>query len=245
MEAASEVAENYFEKSTRNIGLMTDIRSVASTTPTRVQSDDSVLAPHLLRDGSLVSSDWELARSLEGRVFVANAGTVTTPLTFGAGVIDTTEPDLHIAIPSGTTAILLGIQVQVEAFGTTAIFEGMAAIGTGGSAGTDTAVTPTSLRADAPISSNATVGAAGDADATYMTTNVSEFWRFGIQKAATTATGDDDSSRDGERWEWNSKERGIYPVLVGPAQLQVHAAGQATTGFIIATWVEVPSNSVS
>ena len=133
----------------------------------------------------------------------------------------------------------------MEAYGSTAIFEGMAAVGTGGVAGTDTDVTPTSLRTDAPYESSAAVGHSSTASATYMTTNISEFWRFGIQAVATIGTGDDDSPRDGTTFTWSAVERGQWIVMNGASQLMVYAASQAGTGFITASWIELPIGFLS
>ncbi len=73
-----------------------------------------------------------------------------------------------------------------------------------------------------------------------MTSNVVEFWRSGIAKVATVATGDDDSNRGGETYEWSARQSGLMPVLTPGSRLNVFAAGQATTGFIQAYYAEVP-----
>ncbi|MBW2672497.1 MAG: hypothetical protein JRD89_03655 [Deltaproteobacteria bacterium] len=216
----------------------------ASSTGYAVTSDGAFHRLTGTRDGALFTSDWVQAQMMRGNVFCANAGTGTSPITFGAGSIDTTEPDLHISVPANTTILLLELVVHMETYGTSQLFEGMASYGTGGSAGTDTAVTPTNMRSDAPSASSCTVGCASDADATYTTTNVVEFWRFGLQKAFTTATADDDSPAYPCTFVWSHKMAGYMPVLVGASQLQVFAGAQAGTGFIQAKWVELPTNQL-
>lgn len=224
---------------------MSDLRiKTGVSSPTRVTSDGQWINARGSRSGALYTADWLQAMAMEGRMFCANVGTITSEATFGAGSIDSTEPDLHLAVADGTTAFLVSLDIVVEAYGSTAIFEFMAAIGEGGSAGTDTAVVPTNLRTDAPISTTSVAGKESSADATYMTTNISEFWRGGLSKAVTIAVADDDSSIQKEAYHWSARESGKYPILVGTAQLQVHCAAQASTGFITAIWVEVPSNSV-
>ncbi len=224
---------------------MSDLRiKTGVSSPTRVTSDGQWINARGSRSGALYTADWLQAMAMEGRMFVANAGTITTPITFGAGSIDSTEPDLHLAVADGTTAFLVSLDIVVEAYGSTAIFEFMAAIGEGGTAGADTATVPTNLRTDAPVSTTSVVGNASAADAVYMTTNISEFWRGGLAKAVTIGTADDDSSIQKETYHWSARESGKYPILVGAAQLQVHCAAQASTGFITAVWVEVPSNSI-
>ena len=217
--------------------------------PSVFDKDDAYSKIQGTRDGAIFGMDWALARSFEGRVYCANGGTVTTPITFGAGSIDSTEPDFFISVPDGTTIVPLEIRVKMEAYGTTAIFELMAAVGTGGSAGTDTdlvaGTTICNLRSDAPNASLCSIGVASNAGATYMTTNISEFWREGCTKVATVSTGDDDSSRLGETWVWNAKEKGFAPVLIGASQLMVFAASEAGTGFITVIYAEFPSTRVS
>jgi hypothetical protein len=204
--------------------------------------------PWYQRDGSLVLTPWEEAYARAGRMFVGNLGSATSPATFGAGSIDTTEPDWDLALPSGSPiAVLpLWLDIEMEAFGTTAIFEGMMCTGMGGVQGTMTSVTPKNVRTDAPYASVCVVGGAADAGATFMTSNVAEYFRFGIQAAATIATGNDTSSRTGETYRWR---RGIggFPVLIangGIARWNAFAAAQASTGFISAGWLEVPKELV-
>jgi hypothetical protein len=186
---------------------------------------------------------------MEGRVFVANSGTVTTPVTFGAGTIDTTEPDFDLSIPAGKLAIPLEIRVYMEVFGSSAQFEVMASVGTGGAAGTDTDITPTNLRTDAPIASGATVGGSSNADATYMTANVSEFWRdgqqFAITKSAQSATV---SSSDPNLFIWRYTDSFTPPIMYSASaasRLNVFATSQAGTGFITVTWAELPTAAIS
>ncbi len=225
---------------------MSDIRgNFQSSTVTRLSGGDQLRQMRITADGALYTADWFQAQLQEGRMYCANAGTASSPITFGAGSIDTTEPDLHIAVPSGTTLVLAELRLVMETFGTTAIFEVMASYGTGGTAGTDTAVTPTNLRSDAPLSSAVTVGDASAADATYTTTNVVEFWREGAAKAVTVGTADDDSAWPPTSLVWSYKTAGFAPVLIGASQLQVFAAAQAGTGFITAIWAEVPSTSIT
>lgn len=229
---------------------MADIRGVAGVTPTRVTSDDKFLSPQLTRDGGLVSTDWITARALEGRLITARAGSATTPITFGAGTIDTTEYDLAVVVPATVVAVLLSIDVDFEALGTTAILEGMASTGTGGVVGTDTdlvtGTTITSSRTDNAYASLCSGGVASNADATYFTANINEFMRFGQSKAVDIVTADDDNAYPPLHYHWDYREAGPQ-ILVGDGtvQLMVFAASQAGTGFIRARWVELPIGMVS
>lgn len=199
------------------------------------------------RDGSLVMTPIELAWAEEGRVFVANVGSATTPATFGAGSIDTTEPDFDLLVPAGASIMVVPLQILIhmEAFGTTALFEGMASYGLGGAQNSTgaTSLTGRNLRTDAPYASGCTLYGNSDAGATYMTQNVGEIFRFGTEAIATVGIGDDDSNRVGNTYCWSARESGIYPHLVPSAlaaRLNVFAAAQAGTGFIQVMWAELP-----
>lgn len=215
-------------------------------TPSRAQSDGVDIAPWHGRDGSYVMTPVELAWARAGYVFVGNAGTATSPITFGAGNIDPTEPDFDLLVPAGSASIIVPLQILVhmETFGTSALFEGMASFGLGGAQGTQTSVTPRCLRPDQPAGGSiCTVGCAADAGATYMTQNVCEIFRFGTEAVATVGTGDDDSNRLGNTHIWTARQSGIYPHLVASslaARLNVFASAQAGTGFIQVVWAELP-----
>jgi len=224
---------------------MSDIRLVTGVqSRTQVAQDDRFLAVAGDRIGNMYTKRWLDALVSEGRVFCANAGTVTTPLTFGAGSIDTTEPDLFVACDSNFVITPIEIRVKMEAYGTSAIFELMAATGTDGVAGTDTDLVAgtniCNLRSDAPFTAQAQIGHSSAADATYMTTNVCEFWRDGLMKAVTTGTADDDSPMPPQTFVWNIFEHGFSPLLVGSSQLMVFAAAQASQGFITFIFAEEP-----
>lgn len=222
---------------------MSDIRVYPAITPNRT-TGVSPVGVHGTRSGELYVANWFDAVAMEGRMFVANGGSATTPITFGAGTIDTTEPDLFVSVPSSALVLPVSIRTHMEAYGTAAIFEYMASTGTGGSAGTDTDVTPTNLRSDAPVTSTCTIGVASNADATYMTANVSEFWRGGIQEVATIASADDASPVTGSSWEWDRFQVGTGPIMNGSSQLMAFFASQASTGFIVFTYAELPSEMV-
>lgn len=226
-----------------------DLRLKGRRDPQNVGNLTLLDGPWAQPDGSLVLTSPEQAYANAGRVFVVNAGTGTTPITFGAGTIDTTEPDLDLEVPLGAQVkvVLLEIHIQMEAFGSDALFEGMAAVGLGGVFGTTggTAITPANARTDRPY--NSVCRAIGNVDAsaaTYMTSNVFEIFRFGLEKVATVGTGDDDSNRLGNSYTWSARQSGVYPYLIANgavARLNVFASGQAGTGFIRCVYAELPN----
>ena len=132
--------------------------------------------------------------------------------------------------------------------GSRAQLECMASTGTGGTQGTDTDVTPTNLRADAPYTSACTVGGQSNADAVYMTGNVSEFWRDGQQFAITKTAGSATAAAlDPFKFAWYRKTVGTGPVLYSASassRLNVFAASQAGTGFIKVKYVELQSTAI-
>ena len=231
---------------------MTDLRIVREVSSvTRGTGDDSWAALRGTRDGAPFMASWVQGLCMEGRVFCANAGTVTTELTFGAGGIDTTEIDFGMTVPLGTTVIPLEIRCHMEAYGSTGVFEGMAAVGTGLVLGTDTDLVPgtniCNLRTDAPYVSNCSAGHSSSADATYFTKNSSEFWRVGQTKAVTATTADDDANvlTQPQTYVWSYRS-GFFPVIRGmsTAGLAIYMSAQASKGFITVIFAEVPSNSI-
>src|SRR3990167_7653943 len=120
---------------------MADIRYIAATSsPTRVSSDGPYLAVQGTRDGAIFTADWFLARSLEGRLFGANSGVGTTPVTF-AGAYDADAPDLHVDVPSGTLIVPCYIMVKYEAIGTESELEVIGLASATGGTATGTALT--------------------------------------------------------------------------------------------------------
>lgn len=198
-----------------------------------------------LRDGTLSTAGFIQAMSFEGRVFGGNAGTVTSPITFNPTAIVTTGADLMVLAPAGTTIIPIEVCIQMEAFGTTAIFEAMVSIGTGGALGTDTDVVPVCLNSVVARATQCSAGAAADeASATYFTGSVHELMRWGAAKAVTVGTADDDSAWPPLNLVWRAMEGGYLPIVKGSGGFAVFAAAQASTGFISAKWIELPTSVV-
>lgn len=201
-----------------------------------------------LLTGEIGIAEFGLVKALKGQVFGANFGTITTPITFtNTGNIDVTKAAAAIIVPTGTTIIPMSISLQMEAYGTNAIFECGASLGTGGSRTSGmTSVTPSNIRADFP-SGSACLAWTGDNTTVTVgqTTNKLEFWRDGLQVAITHATAVNNiANADTYKFKWSASEMIAPPIGVGPCQLFVNVASQAPTGFIIVTWVEVPSSDI-
>jgi hypothetical protein len=230
---------------------MAKIKAVAKqTTAVDRLSEGADVYVRALRDGTLSTAAFFQALALEGRCFAANIGSLTTPATFAATPIDGTEPDIILEVPSGTTVLPISLTIQMEAYGTNAIFECMAAFGTGGSRGAatgGTAITPVNLRTDAPRGSSCVCySTIDDATATYLTANKVEFFRDGLQSAITKATAVNNiANADFVKFKWSAAESGFQPVLIGASQLFVNAMSQAGTGFMTLVWAELPSSAIT
>ena len=232
---------------------MSDMRGVTGvSTVIRPAGDDDFRMLRLQHDGAAFVTEWEMGLALEGRVYVATAGTVTTPITFGAGTIDTTEPDFDMSVPASTLVIPLEIRVYMETYGTNAQFECMASVGRLGVLGSTgaTTVTPTNLRMDAPFTSTVSIVSNVDASgATYMTGNVTEFWRAGQQFSITKTTASATAAVDDPNlFIWRRSESRVAPVLystAGITRLNVFATSQAGSGFITVIYAELPGSALA
>ncbi len=182
----------------------------------------------------------------EGSGFIANGGVGSTVITF-AGAYDANGPDLHVHVPENTTIIPYHISVTFEAVGTESTMEviGLAS-STGDASVTGTLLTIKPLRTDAPTASlcsaEAAVDAGGVTDPNAGT--FFEFWREMRPLTDTVASTEND--RVGLNFTWTAFRDGPPPIIVGTAStgaaLAVYAASQAGTGFITASWAEIPTS---
>jgi hypothetical protein len=228
------------------MGVYNDRGITGVSSVTRATDDGHVMDLRMTRDGTPFSAEWLLGLAMEGRVFNASAGALTTPITWtSTATIDGTKAAFFLSAPAGTCVIPVSIALYMEAFGTTAQFEVMAAVGTGGVSAGGSAVTIQNLRSDAPYTSNCTV-TSDLTGATYMTTNIAEFWRDGQQFAITKSAGSATAAAsDPIKFEWTYVKSKVAPILIGAAQLGVFIGSQAGTGFCTVQWVEIPTTSVT
>lgn len=192
-------------------------------------------------DGTAFTADWLARQALEGRMYTIHAGTGTAPVTFAGAYVNTT-PDLDMSVPANNVIIPVALTVQFETFGTILLTEVIAAIGVGGVI-TPTAaevVTITNHRLDLGNDSGVTAVSTGTG-ATYMSSNVLEFFRDGHQGDVTVsavATGDQASNL--AKFKWSALETGNWPIMYSTSnitRLNVFASSQAGTGFITLTFV--------
>lgn len=229
---------------------MADLRvKTGASSVDRATEDRAWLAARGLRDGTISVADFLAVMALEGRCFMANAGSGTAPFS-GGGAYVNTAPDVDMSVPAGTLVIPYDITVKFEAYGTDLLTETVAAVGVGGviAPTSATAVTPKNLRLDAPYTSGCTIVSDGTG-ATYMTSNVVEFMRdghrFAVTKSASSATA---SAMDQELYHWSALQTGVYPIMYNASsitRLNVFASSQAPTLFINVAYVELPGNFLS
>jgi len=208
--------------------------------PGRVTSDGPWMASHALRDGSLVVADYFEGLGQAGRIYYANMGTVTTPLTFV--VTAANRPDAWIRVPAGTTILPLGCNVVLESAGgtVTEIDVRIAAndIGNGTSSTAD--VGPRSAKMgslSAATAGNCTARQLATGDTAGETTPISVFRRTYARS---------DEAGIGFRGIEVTRAMMGYPVVVGAGTWEVFIAATATqaTGYVVLAWGEIPSTDV-
>ena len=211
-------------------------------------SEGQERAARLNRRGELVTTSTVQQWVQDGRVFTINSGTGTAPATF-AGAYVATTPDVYVYVPLGTTIIPLAIRVLYEAVGTESTMEIVATASvTGDSSAGGTGLTIYPMRLDNPRASVCTATAAGTVTSPNSGTFF-DFWRFMRPLTDTVATTEND--RNPLVFEYSAIKDGPAPYIVGTTAgtggscMAIWAASQAGTGFIQATWAEVPTVSIT
>ena len=203
---------------------------------TRV-AEGAALQARGTRDGALFVADWYEAHALEGRIFSATFGAVTTPLTFLITLAN--RPDMWIRCPDGTMILPLVETVTLEAFAGTDteidIRDAQNDIGNGTSSAAT--VGPLNNRTDAPIASVCTARQLATGDTT-AETNPKSLWRGTINTAS--AAGNDNAAM-----KTLTRAMMGYPVGVGPYTWETFVAATTTQadGYGIKHWVEFAERS--
>lgn len=213
---------------------MSDMYVVAATT-TAVQrvSEGANIRARGLRDGTLGVADWLELLAAEGRIFTAGFGSVATPLTFLATAA--LRPDAWLRVPSGTTILpLLAWAGLVTDAGTATNIDLRICDNDVGN-GTSTAATtgPITNKTNSTNVTSAVVARhLATADVT-TETNPRTILRIAFPGATNL----------GETGLRATRADMGFPVLVGPASLQMYIAATTTqaTGYAGFSWAEVPS----
>ena len=209
-------------------------------TPAPQSSDGGSIARWGLRDGAGITADWLEALAQAGQVFVANMGSVTTPLTFL--VTAANRPDAWIRVPANTTILPLSCYVALESMVGTAqeIDVRICANDIGNGTSSAASVGPLSVKTGtnySPTAGNCTARQLATADTTAETSPVSVYRRTYIRA--------DDAGSDWKGIEIDRAKMG-YPVLVGAATWEVFVAATSTqaTGFVVMAWAEITTPRV-
>jgi len=230
---------------------MSDVRVVREVSSvSRGTSDGDLMGLRGTRDGAVFSADWFLAAALEGRAFGVNVGTASSPVTFNAGAIVATEPDVCVTVPAGTTIIPVLIEYALEDTGTEGTAMDIVALAS--SLGTQVitagdAKTIHNMRTDKPnvsLCSAASVLDGGTGVTPYGGNRI-EFFRgyaghvtdqHGSSTAHTVATA--------SRYSWKASQTMVPPILVGAGQFAMYISAPGATGWSTVIWVEFPSSSI-
>lgn len=175
----------------------------------------------------------------EGRIFVANVGTATTPTNFAKTAYDADQPQFVIDVPSGVAIMPLVLKVvhETEAGTLNEVIWSVSDANVG--AGTSTAVT---TYANARTQSAGSQPGSGCSLYSLYTGNGTapsngfEFARF----SQPFAYSDGDAPND-DRYQWLAAREGWAPIIQGTGALVCHiVGGTAPTGYLTAIWWEMP-----
>jgi len=183
-----------------------------------------------------------------GYLFVG--GVQSTPIT-GAGAYVSTTPDMDILVPDDKAFIPLSILVQYETIGTVSPLECFATAGLGGTFATGgTAITPKNMDISKGNSSGMSCQSPASA-AVLPTMNLGDIWRAGVPGVSVKTDSGTVSVKDHPfQFKYSAREEGIYHILKSQggtlfARLNIWAAHQAATVFIIVKGVCVPKDWAS
>lgn len=176
----------------------------------------------------------------EGRVFVANVGTATTPINFAKTAYDADQPQFVIDVPSGTAIMPLVLKAVLETEAGTlteviwSVSDGLLG------AGTSTAIT---------TYGNARTQSSGSQPATacslyslYTGNSTAPSNGFEFARFSSPFTLSDGDQLNDFRMQWLAAQEGWAPIIQGTGALVCHiaAASTAPTGYLTAVWWEMP-----
>lgn len=217
--------------------------------------DGSAYRPYMTRRGELFIADWIQAAILEGYGFIANVGSLSTPIVGGGDgtIIDQNQPEFGMIIPDGKTIIPIRLAIQMttpmlatdaDEAEAVAIVDTTAATVAAALDGTwANTITPKNMRIALANrkSSECTVKSVCSGDTTNPT--------ISIELAHAIIVGDVNGT-PGFAAFWTKNEL-LYepkhpPMIVGPASLFAYWGGTvAVNGFMQFFWLELPSTQLA
>lgn len=192
----------------------------------------STASARLNKRQEIVAMPWDMSLAVEGRLFVANRGTITTGIILLSAEATNLRPDMVVRVPSGTTIFPLYIVTHFEASGA-GVHDVMArGCSNDVGAGTSTAVTPVSMSPAQGRGTACIVARDYTADCTAPTSPF-EFYRDGYPT-------DPDVAGSVSRFTWSYGKDGPAPALRGPASLMYHTGGTTAGSLYFASivWAE-------
>lgn len=214
---------------------MSDFRGYSIANPS-ASGDNTWVAAHLDRFGNLYSAPAELGYAIDGRLFGANFGSVTTPLaTAATTAIVAQQPQAWLRIPDNTAVMPLSVNFTVEATGATTQGEVSICIAQNDVGnGTSTAgPTPVNLNTSNPRASLVTARSLATANVT-AETNLVELQRFSFAASAVN-----------QSFSWNARQLVIPLVLRGPASFLIYIGGNAVNFYAQVQWLEFTEQALS
>ncbi len=210
--------------------------------------------PYMSRRGELYGMDWIQAAILEGYGFMANIGSLSTPIVGGGAgtIVDLDQPEFGMIIPDGKTIIPIRLAIQLttpllatdadecEALcfvDTTAATVAAALDGTWANT-----ITPKNMRIALTNkkSSTCTVKSVCSADTTDPTESIDLIHSVILGDVQGTPAN-----------AFFTKHELLYepknpPYIVGPASLFAYWGGTvAVNGFMQFCWIEIPSTQLA
>lgn len=214
---------------------MSDVRYYPGVTNrSRRASDGSPLGIQGTRDGAIYTMDWLTSMMWEGRCFVAQAGSETTPLT--AVAYNQDQPEVTIAVADATAIYIYKAEVILESYAGTDNEIIMWITDNAIAAGTSTVITDLDvLKSGSGIASSA-ITARQLHTANVTLTNYREVHR-GLQAVANVVPGAFTFP--------HVSQPGV--LLPGPATFGIQVAGTSTqpTFFAQVHFVILPETDVS
>jgi len=206
-------------------------------------ADGTSVGIRATRDGAIIQTPWLQALCLEGRVFGAFGGAAdldaTGPGTFGDGAVDNDEFDFHCIIPSTVAILPVFLAMPAVAIGTIDEVTFASAWGTDSVVGAGgISLTAYNVRPGSSNSSDCTVGALYNTGGTALAEE-----GFLVVNSSTALTGVAATPAQLVP-AYSAATSAFVPVLEGARQWVGWNAGQATTGYILASWVELPIAAV-
>ena len=185
------------------------------------------------REGTISTVDFKQRMIAAGYGFVANMGSVTTPLTFL--ITGANRPDAWLRVPDGRAImpIFVGVTLESMAGTVTEIDLRIAQNDIGNGTSSAATVGPINLRTDsAGLGSGLVVPRQlATGDTTAETNPVSIYRRTYIRA--------DDAGSDWKGIEWAPA---ASPLIIGAGTLELFVAATTTqaTGFVVMQWIETP-----